>query len=125
MQRISRAPELSATRRRVSFWITPRPSSRPLDDVDERPALGARQRAALDHAHDVTLVRVVVLVVCVHGARAAHDLLVAAVAPRDFDAHGDRLLGLVRDDDALAYAALALDRCMHGRERLRSGRGGP
>src|SRR4029079_7358506 len=89
----------------------------------QRPALGARQRPALDHAHDVALVGVVVLVMRVHGARAAHDLLVAAVAPRDFDPDRDRLGGLVGDDDALAYAALALDRRVHRRERLRRGRG--
>ena len=42
------------------------------------------------------------LVVGVQRARGAHDLLVAAVAPGDVDPHGDRLVGLVGDDDALA-----------------------
>src|SRR5258708_27657729 len=54
-------------------------SPRPLQHVDERPALGARQRPALDDPHHVALMRVVVLVVRVQRARAAHDLLVAAV----------------------------------------------
>src|SRR6185312_2399782 len=95
----------------------------PLHDVDERPALGARQRPALDHPHDVALVGVVVLVVRVHRARAADDLLVAAVAPRDVDPHRDRLLGLVGDDDALADAARTFDRRVHGRQRLTRGLG--
>src|SRR6185312_10136144 len=47
-----------------------------------------------------------------------HDLLVAAMAARDVDSHGDRLLGLVGDDDALAHAAAALDWRVDGRQRL-------
>ena len=58
------------------------------------------------------------------GARAAHDLLVAAVTARDVDAHRDRLLGLVGDHDPLAHPARSLDGGMHRRERLRRGRGG-
>src|SRR5438045_4739021 len=34
--------------------------------------------------------------------RGPHDLVVALVAPHDVDAHRDRLVGLVGDDDALA-----------------------
>src|SRR5580700_3563150 len=61
---------------------------------------------------------------CMHGARAAHDLLVTAVPARDVDADGDRLGSLVGDDDALAHPAGALDGSVHGRERLAGRCGG-
>src|SRR4030088_1776126 len=67
--------------------------------------------------------RVVVLVVRRQGARAAHDLLVAAVAAGDVDPDGDRLLGLVGDHDTRALAALAFNGGGRGWERLRRGRG--
>src|SRR2546423_576318 len=51
-----------------------------LQYIDQVPALPTRQRPALDNAHHVPLVGVVVLVVRVQRARAAHDLLVAPVA---------------------------------------------
>src|SRR3712207_587949 len=85
----------------------------PLQDLVQRPALRAAQRAALDDADGVALVRVVGLVVRVQRVRRAHDLLVARVAPGGVDAHGDRLVGLRRDDDPLAdllAAVLVLDR---------------
>src|SRR3954447_22375915 len=113
MQRISRAPVLSATFRRVSFWITAR-LLRLLEDVDEAPALGARHRAALDHAHGVARARVVALVVGVELRRGAQDLPVAPVAAGGVDAHDDRLVGLVRDDDALAHLGAA--RAVLGRD---------
>ena len=47
--------------------------------------------------------RVVALVVGVQLRRGAHDLAVAPVAAGDVDAHDDRLVGLVGDDDALAH----------------------
>src|SRR3954462_7280607 len=100
MQRISRAPVLSATLSRVSFWIT---LLRPLEDLDQAPALGARHRPALDDAHEVALVGVVALVVGVHGARGAHDLAVAPMALGDVDADRDRLVRLVGDDLAEAH----------------------
>ena len=55
----------------------------------------------------------------------AHDLRVAAVAARDVDAHGDRLVGLVGDDDALtdllrAGAVLARRRRWAARARRRA-----
>src|SRR4051794_23706596 len=80
---------------------------RPLQDLDQAPALGARQRAGLDDAHEVALAGVVVLVVGVQRRRRAHDLLVAAVPPGALDAHGDRLVGLVGDDAALAHLRAA------------------
>ena len=80
---------------------------RALHDLDQAPALGARQRPRLADDHGVADVGVVALVVRVQRARGAHDLLVAAVAPGDVDPHGDRLVGLVGDDDALARLLLA------------------
>src|SRR5437763_10317466 len=104
MTRISRAPVLSATRRRVSFWIMRgfRCSLGALHHFNQPPALQPRERPALAHDHGVTDVRIVRLVVSVQRARGAHDLLVAPMAPSHVDAHGDRLVRLVRDDDALA-----------------------
>src|SRR4051794_16641503 len=105
MQSSSRAPVLSATLSRVSGWTIDLP--RALHDLHEAPALGARQRTALDHAHAVALVRVVLLVVRVQRRRLADDLLVHLVAPRGLDPHGDRLVRLRGGDDALAGARAA------------------
>src|SRR3954449_7531657 len=116
MQSSSRAPVLSATRSRVSGWTIDLP--RPLHDLDQAPALGARQRTALDDAHAVALVRVVGLVVRVQRRRLTDDLLVHLVAPGGLDPHGDRLVRLRRDDDALARARLARP-VLLGRRRLR------
>src|SRR5712692_9478043 len=96
MHRISLAPELSATRRRVSCWITASP--RPLQDLEEPPALSARERARLLDADDVALAGLVLLVVGVQRVTAANDLLVDGVAPSALDAHGDRLVGPRGDD---------------------------
>src|SRR5256885_14102489 len=103
-----------------------------LQDIDQVPALPTRQRPALDNAHHVPLVGVVVLVVRVQRARAAHDLLVAPVAARNVDPHDDRLLALVRDHYALAHLALALRARLDGGELpgssgrgLAGGRGAP
>src|SRR3984885_11112411 len=101
MTRISRAPVLSATRRRVSFWIIGPASLRPLDDPNQPPALGPRERTRLAHDHRVADVRVVRLVVGVQRVRGADDLLVAAVAPSRVGPPGDLLIGLVRHHDAL------------------------
>src|ERR671917_1652376 len=105
MQRTSRAPVLSATLRRDSCWIIGLP--RPLEDLDEAPALGAAERAALDHADRVADARLVPLVVGVQRGAGADDLLVHPVLAGDVDADGDRLVGLVGDDDAFAHLELA------------------
>src|SRR5947209_16262321 len=102
MTRISRAPVLSATRSRVSFWITASTSLRPLHHFDQPPALQARERPGLADDHGVADVRVVGLVMGVQRVRDAHDLVVAAVTTRHIDPHGDRLVGLVGYDHALA-----------------------
>ena len=78
-----------------------------LQHFDQPPALAARHRAALLDADGVARARVVALVVGVQLDRGAHDLVVALVAPHHVDAHGDRLVGLVGDDDALAHLRAA------------------
>src|SRR6476659_4920289 len=101
MQRISRAPELSATLSLDSCWIIALP--RLLHDVDQAPALGLRQRPGLDHADHVALAGLVALVVSVQLGRAANDLLVGAVTTGDVDADGDRFVALAGDDDPLPH----------------------
>src|SRR6478735_3096622 len=99
MQRISRAPELSATFSLDSCWITCLP--RLLDHVDQAPALGLRQRPGLDDANHVALAGLVALVVRVQRARAADDLLVSRVTAGKVDPDRDRFVAFVGDDDAL------------------------
>src|SRR5918992_2122308 len=113
MQSTSRAPVLSATLRRDSCWIMGLPG--PLQDLDQAPALGAAERAAFDHAHGVAHVCLVLLVVGVQRGAGPDDLLVHAVLAGDVDADGDRLVGLVRDDDALAHLELAARPGLGGR----------
>src|SRR5690348_1516796 len=102
MQRISRAPELSATLSLDSCWITIA-SLGPLEHLDEAPALRLGKRPGLDDPHDVALVCLVALVVGVQGPRPADHLFVAPVAPDDVDPHSYRLLPFAGDDDALAH----------------------
>src|SRR6478672_9275840 len=99
MQRISRAPELSATFSLDSCWIISLP--RLLHHVDQAPALGLRQRPGLDHADHVALAGLIALVVSVKLGRAADDLLVSAVTAGDVDADRDRFVALAGDDDPL------------------------
>src|SRR5687768_2270133 len=100
MHRISRAPELSATRSLVSCCITVSPGL--LQDLEQPPALRARQRPRLDDANDIALLRLVGLVVSMEPAGPADDLLVGRVAPDDRDLHRDRLVAAGRDHGALA-----------------------
>src|SRR5437763_3031474 len=128
MQRISRAPVLSATRRRVSAWITRWPpagvrrgSSGALQHLGEPPALGLAERPGLDQADSVALVRLVALVVGAERGRPADDLLVLAVAACDVDPDGDRLVRLGRYDDALARLRPS-GAVLLARQRLAGGR---
>src|SRR5215218_8431070 len=105
MQRISRAPELSATLSLDSCWIIERTSLRLLQDLDQAPALGPRERARLDKPDQVAFAGLVALVVGVQGARAADDLLVLRMATSDLDRNGDRLVGLAGEDAALPRLA--------------------
>src|SRR5215203_426104 len=113
MQRISRAPELSATLSLDSCWIIALP--RLLHHVDQAPALGLGERPGLDHADDVAFARLVALVVRVQLGRAADDLLVGPVPAGGVDADGDRFVALAGDDDSLPHL---------GRIRLALGRRG-
>src|SRR5215207_29120 len=105
MQRISRAPELSATRNLDSCWITEPTSLRLLEDLDQAPALRPRERAGLHHPDQIAVSGLVACVVGVQGAGAAHDLLVLRMPPGDLDLHGDRLVGLAGHDPALPHLA--------------------
>src|SRR5215218_9994295 len=102
MQRISRAPELSATFSLDSCWITSAVLLCLLDHVDQAPALGLREGTGLDDPDHVALAGLISLVVRVQRARAADDLLVSRMTADDVDPHRDRFLPLVGDDDALA-----------------------
>src|SRR5215208_4652441 len=105
MQRISRAPELSATLSLDSCWIIAASSLRLLEDLHQAPALRPRQRAGLNDPDQIALASLVAGVVGVQGARLAHDLLVLGMAAGDLDLDGDRLVGLARDHAALPRLA--------------------
>src|SRR3954468_8607090 len=108
MHRISLAPVLSATLSRDSCWIIgllPRALLGLLEDLDDAPALGGRQRPGL---HDLDLVAddaLVLLVVRLELAGATHDLAVETVlhAVLHEDHHG--LVHLVADHEARADLA--------------------
>src|SRR5215212_728352 len=118
MQRISRAPVLSATRRRDSCWIIGSPSR--LHDLGQAPVLRLRERARLDDPDDVADLRLVLFVVGVELGAPPDDLLVARMRLDRVDLDDDRLVARVGDDDAaplLAAAALGL-RLRQARDRL-------
>src|SRR5690349_9777318 len=123
MHRISRAPVLSATRSRVSCWITsnsyvcqfsaalPRSLAELVslglfEDLHDPPPLGGRQRTRLHQQHPVADAARVLLVVRLQLAGTPHDLAVERVLDPvlDLDDHG--LVHLVADDKALADLAL-------------------
>src|SRR4029077_8400313 len=105
MHSTSRAPELSATRRRDSCWITFAPSPGPLEDFDDPPALQLRERTGLAHAHTVALAHVVGLIVGVEVLRALHRLLGAPVTHAVDDRDHARLVHLDLHRDALTHLA--------------------
>src|SRR5437868_11952200 len=108
MQRISRAPVLSAILRRDSCWIIESPRSPGgLHDLGEPPALRGRKRPRLDDADDVADLRGVLFVVRVELDAAPDDLLVALVRGDQVDLDDDRLVHRARDDDATALLAAA------------------
>src|SRR5580692_3817973 len=118
MQRISRAPVLSATLSRVSCWIIS-PLPRLLDDLDEAPVLGLRERTRLDDPDDVTGRSRVALVVCVQPMAAPHDLLVLRVRLGRLHLDDDRLVALVGDDHTPTLLAPADRRLRLGRSNDR------
>src|SRR5436305_4271724 len=106
MQRISRAPVLSAILRRDSCWIIESPRSPGgLHDLGQAPALRLGQRTRLDDADDVADLRLVLLVVRVELDAAPDDLLVALVRADQLDLDNDRLVHRARDNDATALLA--------------------
>src|SRR5205823_11121741 len=108
MQRISRAPVLSAILRRDSCWIIESPRSPGgLHDLGQAPALRLGQRTRLDDADDVADLRLVLLVVRMELDAAPDDLLVALVRADQLDLDDDRLVHRARDDDATALLAPA------------------
>src|SRR5919201_7061660 len=104
MQRISRAPVLSATRRRDSCWITGDPpgdglaslvpgcSPGLLQHLDEMPVLLLRDRPGLDDPDAVADLRRVLLVMGVELGRAPDDLLVLRMRLHRVDLDDDRLV---------------------------------
>src|ERR1041384_6811844 len=109
MQRICFAPVLSATLSRDSCWIIGfswlscwfsrrsadqrGPRAWPnwllglLEDLDDAPALGGRQRPGLHQEHPVTDAAGVLLVVRLEAGRLAHDLAVERVLDAVLDGH--------------------------------------
>src|SRR3954454_4044717 len=132
MQRISLAPVLSATLSRDSCWIigiSPgcRAGSQPLaavslaergrlllgllEDLDDTPALGRRQRTGLHDQDPVADAAVVLLVVRLELRRTPQDLAVQRVLDPVLDRDHDRLVHLVADDEALTDLAPSVALC--------------
>src|SRR2546421_10251642 len=115
MHRISRAPVLSATRSRVSCWITSisyvcqfsglcrslaEQSLGPFEDLHDAPPLGGRQRTSLHQQHPVADAALL-LVVRLQLAGTAHHLAVQRMLHLVLDRDDDGLLHLVADHVAL------------------------
>src|SRR5215218_9141076 len=107
MQSSSRAPVLSATFRRVSCWIMGLRLPRLLNDLREAPVLRLGERAGLDDPDGIADPGLVALVVGVELDAPTHHLLVLGVLLDHVYLDDDRLVGLVRDDDAAALLAAA------------------
>src|SRR5262249_41610908 len=107
MHSTSRAPELSATRSRLSCWIIGlfdsfACSSRSFEHLDDAPVLQLRQGAGFGQADTIALVRVVGLVVRVQVTRALHRLAVTRVAHAVDDRDDDCLVHLGGNHDPFA-----------------------
>src|SRR5436309_266269 len=108
MHRISFAPVLSATLSRDSCWIMcllPRALLGLLEDLDDAPALGGRERTGLHDLDPVAHAALVLLVVRLELAGAPHDLAVERVLDAVLDQDDDGLVHLVADHQALADLA--------------------
>src|SRR6202165_5757411 len=104
MHRISFAPELSATLRRVSCWIT---LSRLLHDLEQAPALLLGDRARLGDADQVADSALVLLIVDFELGALADGLAVETVGLGRADLDDDRLVHLVGDHRSEPDLALA------------------
>src|SRR5262245_31020332 len=114
MHKSSLAPVLSATRSRDSCWIT---SSLLvvwasvllglLEDLDDPPALGGRQRPGLHQEHSVADPALVDLVVSLELAGPAQDLAVQRVLDAVLYDNDDGLVHLVADHGSFADLAEA------------------
>src|ERR1700730_3820341 len=104
MQRISLAPELSATLSLVSCWIIR--LLRFLHDFEEAPALLLGDRARFCDADQVADAALVLLVVDLESGALADRLLVEPVRFGRADLDDDRLVHLVRDHRPEADLAL-------------------
>src|SRR5215213_4155245 len=138
MQRICLAPVLSATFSRDSCWITAEllssrrfsvPCARVslaellrtdcglllglVEDLDDAPTLGRRQRPRLHDEDAVADAGRAGLVVGLHLAGTADDLAVQRVLDAVLDLDDDGLLHLVADDQTLAHLALGTGRSGH------------
>src|SRR4051794_22445586 len=76
-----------------------------LEDLDDAPALGGRQRTGLHEEDAVTDAAAVGLVVRLQLRRPPHDLAVQRVLHAVLDGHDDGLVHLVADDQALTDLA--------------------
>src|SRR6202521_543293 len=114
MHRISFAPELSATLRRVSCWITL--LLRLLHDFEHAPALLLGDGARLGDADQVADAALVLLVVDLELGAPPDGLAVQAVGLGRADLDDDRLVHLVGDHRAEPDLALAAR--LVGRRRL-------
>src|ERR1700686_5146980 len=114
MHRISFAPELSATLRRVSCWITL--LLRLLHDFEHSPALLLGDGARLGDADQVADATLVLLVVDLELRAPLDGLAVQAVSLGRADLDDDRLVHLVGDHRAEPDLALAAG--LFGRRRF-------
>src|SRR5229473_2176921 len=105
MQRISLAPELSATLSRVSCWITC--LLRLLHDLEHAPANLLRDGLRFGDADEVAHAAFVLLVVNLELRAPLHRLAVEAMGLRRAHLDDDRLVHLVGDDGAQADLALS------------------
>src|SRR6266853_906675 len=112
MHRISFAPELSATLRRVSCWITL--LLRCLHDLEQAPALLFRDRARLGNADEVPHAALVLLVVNLEPRALLDRLAVQPVGLGRADLDDDRLVHLVGDHGAEPNLALATRQLRRG-----------
>src|SRR6266705_331857 len=100
MHRTSLAPVLSATRHRVSCWITALLLLGLFEDLDDPPPFGLGDGTCLDDPDQVADMGTARLVVRLQPGRAADDLPVHRVSDLSRDPHHHRPLHGFGDDQA-------------------------